>query len=91
MAEISNDSAPQKDQLLCSWVLPPLAAHHWVEETIEETFTYYRLPRQHHEHLKSSNMLGRLNEEIRRRTYVVRIFPNAEKRLVRALAASDAH
>lgn len=32
-------------------------------------------------------MLERLNEEIRRRTYVVRIFPNAESlRLVRAFA-----
>jgi len=60
----------------------------WVEETIEETFTFYRLPRQHHKHLKSTNMLERLNEEIRRRTYVVRIFPNAASccRLVRALA-----
>src|SRR3954451_20348035 len=60
----------------------------WVEETIEETFTFYRLPRQHHKHLKSTNMLERLNEEIRRRTYVVRIFPNAASccRLIRALA-----
>ena len=60
----------------------------WVEETIEETFTFYRLPRQHHKHLKSTNMLERLNEEIKRRTHVVRIFPNAEacQRLIRALA-----
>ena len=60
----------------------------WVEETIEETLTFYRLPRQHHKHLKSTNMLERLNEEIKRRTHVVRIFPNAEAclRLVRALA-----
>ena len=60
----------------------------WVEENIEETFTYYRLPRQHHEHMKSTNMLERLNEEIKRRTRVVRIFPNGESclRLVRALA-----
>jgi transposase-like protein len=60
----------------------------WVEETIEETLTFYRLPRQHHKHLKSTNMLERLNEEIRRRTHVVRIFPNSASccRLVRALA-----
>lgn len=31
------------------------------------------LPRQHYKHLKSTNMLERLNEEIRRRAYVVRI------------------
>jgi len=59
----------------------------WVEENIEETLTFYRLPRQHHKHLKSTNMLERLNEEIKRRTHVVRIFPNAESclRLIRAL------
>ena len=59
----------------------------WVEENIEETLSFYRLPRQHHKHLKSTNMLERLNEEIKRRTHVVRIFPNAESclRLVRAL------
>jgi putative transposase len=60
----------------------------WVEENIEETLSFYRLPRQHHKHLKSTNMLERLNEEIKRHTHVVRIFPNAESclRLVRALA-----
>ena len=38
--------------------------------------------------MKSTNMLERFNEEIKRRTHVVRIFPNAESclRLVRALA-----
>ena len=38
--------------------------------------------------MKSTNMLERLNEEIKRRTRVVRIFPNAGSclRLVRALA-----
>jgi putative transposase len=60
----------------------------WVEENIEETFTYYSFPVQHHKHLKSTNMLERLMEEIKRRTHVVRIFPNTESclRLVRALA-----
>lgn len=60
----------------------------WVEEAIEETFTFYLLPRRHHKHMKSTNMLERFNEEIRRRTYVVRIFPNTPSclRLVRAFA-----
>jgi transposase-like protein len=60
----------------------------WVEEHIEETFTFYRWPLQHHKHLKSTNMLERINEELKRRTYVIRIFPNATSclRLLRALA-----
>jgi putative transposase len=61
----------------------------WVEANIEATFTFYRLPAEHHKHLKSTNMLERINEEIKRRTLVVSIFPNAVSclRLVRALAA----
>jgi putative transposase len=60
----------------------------WVESNIEETLTFYRLPRQHHKNLKSTNLLERLNEEIKRRTLVVRIFPNTDAclRLIRALA-----
>jgi len=60
----------------------------WVEANIEETLSFYRLPREHHKHMKSTNMLERLNEEIKRRTHVVRIFPNEASclRLVRALA-----
>jgi putative transposase len=59
----------------------------WAEENIGETLTFYRLPRQHHKHLKSTNVLERLNEEIKGRTRVVRIFPNPESclRLVLAL------
>jgi transposase-like protein len=42
-----------------------------------------------YKHLKSTNMLERLNEEIKRRTRVVRIFPNARTclRLICALTA----
>jgi transposase-like protein len=63
----------------------------WVEDNIEETLTYYRLPFRHHRHLKSTNMLERFNEEIKRRTHVVRIFPNEASclRLVRALAVEQ--
>jgi transposase-like protein len=57
----------------------------WIEDNIEETLTYYRLPLAHPKHMKSTNMLERLNQEIKRRTHVVRIFPDRESclRLVR--------
>jgi putative transposase len=60
----------------------------WVEANIEETLAFYRLPLQHHKHMKSTNMLERLNEEIKRRTRVIRIFPNEASclRLIRAMA-----
>jgi putative transposase len=74
---------------LAKWTerYPKLCA--WVEDNIGETLSFYRLPREHHKHMKSTNMLERLNEEIKRRTLVVRIFPNAPSclRLVRALAS----
>lgn len=63
----------------------------WVEANIEETWTFYRLPREHHKHLKSTNLLERFNQEIKRRTLVVRIFPDEASclRLVRAVAAEQ--
>jgi putative transposase len=68
---------------------PKLCA--WVEESIEETWTFYRSPREHHKHLKSTNLLERLNQELTRRTHVVRIFPNEQSclRLIRALACEQ--
>ena len=84
LAEARADLA----QWLAKWQGKYPKLTNWAEETIEETFTFYCLPRRHHKHLKSTNMLERFNEEIRRRTYVVRIFPNTPSclRLVRALA-----
>src|SRR5262245_43111824 len=84
LAEVRADLAAW----LAKWSARYPRLTNWVEDNIEQTLSFFRLPRQHHKHLKSTNMLERLNEEIRRRTYVVRIFPNAESclRLVRALA-----
>lgn len=73
---------------LAKWQVKYAKLCAWVEDNIEETLTFYKLPQQHHKHMKSTNMLERLNEEIKRRTHVVRIFPNGESclRLIRALA-----
>ena len=63
----------------------------WAEANIEETWTFYRQPREHHQHLKSTNLLERLNQELKRRTHVVRIFPHEASclRLIRALACEQ--
>jgi len=39
---------------------PKLCA--WVETNNEETWTFYRLPLAHHNHLKSTNMLEHFNQ-----------------------------
>jgi len=84
LAEVRRDLA----QWLAKWQGKYAKLCDWVENNIEETLTYYRLPLAHHKHMKSTNMLERLNQEIKRRTLVVRIFPNQESclRLIRALA-----
>jgi putative transposase len=84
LAEVRQDLA----RWLAKWQAKYPKLCDWVEENIEETLTYYRLPQQHHKHMKSTNMLERLNQELKRRTHVVRIFPNVASclRLVRALA-----
>ena len=58
----------------------------WLIENLEDTLTSTGTPEEHHKHLKSPNMLERLNQELKRRTHVIRIFPNNESalRLIRA-------
>ena len=59
-----------------------------LEEHGEEILTVYQLPLHHRRSLKSTNMLERYNQELKRRTRVVRIFPHRESclRLVTAMA-----
>ena len=61
---------------------------HSIVCSLEGTFAFCRLPIQHHKHQKPTNMLERVNQEIKRYTHVVRVFPNGVGclRLVRALA-----
>lgn len=59
----------------------------WLDENIEDTFSVYALPIEHHKRLKSTNMLERYNQELKRRSRVIRIFPNEASclRLITAL------
>jgi transposase-like protein len=59
-----------------------------LEEHGEEILSVYQLPLHHRRSMKSTNMLERYNQELKRRTRVVRIFPHQESclRLVTAMA-----
>ena len=60
-----------------------------LEEGFEDAMAVMALPEKYRKRLRSTNMQERLNEEVRRRERVIRIFPNDESalRLIGALLA----
>lgn len=66
-------------------IAPKLAD--WMEVNLPEGFTVFAFPRLHQKRLRTSNTLERLSQEIKRRTRVVRVFPNEDAclRLVSAV------
>ena len=61
----------------------------WAEENLPEGFAVFNLPHSQRTRLRTTNGLERINREIKRRTRVASIFPNAASclRLVSALLA----
>ena len=92
-------AAPERDQAMhvASWVAQKwrgkgnekVADH--LEEHIEGCLSCLAFPESHRRRIRTTNGLERFNQEIRRRTRVVRIFPNRESclRLVTALAVEQ--
>jgi len=77
-------------------LLKSLAAKHrpaapeladWLEANVPESLTVLSLPPEHRPRMRTSNAAERLNQEIKRRTRVARVFPNTESllRLVTAV------
>lgn len=62
-----------------------------LEEHVEECLSCLAFPESHRRRIRTTNGQERLNQEIKRRTRVVRIFPNKESclRLVTALAVEQ--
>jgi putative transposase len=62
-----------------------------IEEYVEECLTCLAFPESHRRRIRTTNGLERLNQEIKRRSRVVRIFPNERSclRLVTALAVEQ--
>lgn len=53
-----------------------------VEDSIEEILTYFDFPSEHWIKIRTNNVMGRLNREIRRRTRVVGTFPDGNSALM---------
>jgi transposase-like protein len=53
---------------------PNLAA--WIRDNLHEGLTVFMLPPAHRRRLRTSNIMERGNQEIRRRTRVAAVFPN---------------
>jgi len=81
MAEAFLRKAVEKYALLA----PKLAD--WMEVNLPEGFTVFAFPKLHQRKLRTSNQLERLSQEIKRRTRIVRVFPNEQSclRLISAL------
>ncbi len=62
-----------------------------LENGLEDALSVMALPEKYRKRLRTSNMIERLNEEIRRRERVVRIFPNQPSvlRLIGAVLAEQ--
>lgn len=63
----------------------------WAEDNLAEGFTVFSFPQSHRVRLRTTNGLERINREIKRRTRVASIFPNAASclRLISALLAES--
>lgn len=58
----------------------------WVEENIHQGLTVFAMPAEHRKRLRTTNMLERINKEVKRRTRVATLFPN-EASLLRLASA----
>jgi len=93
LREITGASSRESAQNRLRESIEALQASHpkvadLLDEHGEEILAVYALPEAHWKRMRTTNMLERFNEEIKRRTRVVRIFPNEQSciRLVSALA-----
>lgn len=75
------------DQTLTKWEQKAPKAMEILEEGFEDAIAVLDLPKRYHKRLRTTNGVERLNQEIRRRERVIRIFPNRDSviRLVGAV------
>jgi len=79
----SSDRATR--EVLISKLLDDYHGHkgfvEWFEENVEDCLAVFDQPPTHRKRLRTTNCIERMNEEIRRRTEPIRIFPSREAAL----------
>lgn len=78
-----------KKELVAQYLETAPKLAEWLDENVDEGLTVFTIPRRHRRRLRTTNVVERgVNQEIKRRTRTVRVFPSMESllRLVTALA-----
>ena len=75
-ATTKEDAVIRKNRLIDKLESEKPEVARWIDEEIESCFSVYNLPESHHRRMRSTNMIERLNQELKRRSRVIRIFPN---------------
>jgi transposase-like protein len=77
-ATSEKDARERKDRLAAQLEPVKESVSQWLDEQIEDCFNVFKLPESHWRRMRSTNMLERYNQELKRRSRVVRIFPNKQ-------------
>lgn len=86
-AATRQQAEEQLHQVIAKYATRAPKLAQWLETDLPEGFAIYQFPREHHRRIRTVNVMERINQEIRRRTRVARLFPNEAscQRLVSAL------
>ena len=82
-----NKAQARLNEAVAYWGKKAPQLSEWMEENIPEGFAVMKFPVCFRKRLHTSNLVERMNKEVKRRTNVVSVFPNVESahRLVAAL------
>ena len=86
-ADTKDESRALKNEIMGTFEKKAPKSMDCLEEGFEESLTILSFPRKYRVRLRSTNSQERLNEEVRRRERMIRIFPNEDSaiRLIGAL------
>lgn len=76
----------RKDAFIAKWQDKAPTLIDWAQDNLEEGFTCFLFPQEIRKKIRTSNIMERGNQEIKRRTKVARLFPD-ERSCVRLVAA----